>query len=307
MRKIIGAIAVAALATATAQADPGGGKGGGKGQDHPAGQDSGPGKGKGQGGGDKVRGPDRAHIPVLRSPLEVPRGVAERGDKGKGQGQGARAYAPARGVIGEVVRRSDNPRTVWREIDRHGLVNGCPPGLAKKNNGCMPPGLAKKRDDYPYNRDWWGLRGLSDMAGYRYYDGSLVRTGANGGILGYYPLLGGALAVGNPWPSAYAPVPLDPYTVNYYGLGQDYRYFDGALYRLDPQTQAINAIAGLLTGDDFGVGQRMPLGYDVYNVPYDYRDRYVDGPDAMYRYGDGRVYQVDPKTRLIVAALELLT
>ena len=24
-------------------------------------------------------------------------------------------------------------------------VGGCPPGLAKKNNGCMPPGLAKKK------------------------------------------------------------------------------------------------------------------------------------------------------------------
>ena len=24
-------------------------------------------------------------------------------------------------------------------------VGGCPPGLAKKNNGCMPPGQAKKR------------------------------------------------------------------------------------------------------------------------------------------------------------------
>ena len=25
-----------------------------------------------------------------------------------------------------------------------GFANGCPPGLAKKNNGCMPPGQAKK-------------------------------------------------------------------------------------------------------------------------------------------------------------------
>jgi hypothetical protein len=26
-------------------------------------------------------------------------------------------------------------------------THSCPPGLAKKNNGCMPPGLAKDRDD----------------------------------------------------------------------------------------------------------------------------------------------------------------
>ncbi|RWR53174.1 excinuclease ABC subunit A [Sinirhodobacter ferrireducens] len=26
----------------------------------------------------------------------------------------------------------------------HAQAPGCPPGLAKKNNGCMPPGQAKK-------------------------------------------------------------------------------------------------------------------------------------------------------------------
>ena len=29
-------------------------------------------------------------------------------------------------------------------VERHGRGN-CPPGLAKKNNGCLPPGQAKKR------------------------------------------------------------------------------------------------------------------------------------------------------------------
>jgi hypothetical protein len=28
----------------------------------------------------------------------------------------------------------------------HGYGGGCPPGLAKKNNGCMPPGQARKLD-----------------------------------------------------------------------------------------------------------------------------------------------------------------
>ncbi|MWD28162.1 excinuclease ABC subunit A [Aquicoccus sp. SCR17] len=36
--------------------------------------------------------------------------------------------------------------------------NGCPPGLAKKNNGCNPPGLAKKQRgsdrDYDRDHDW---------------------------------------------------------------------------------------------------------------------------------------------------------
>ena len=51
----------------------------------------------------------------------------------------------------------------------------------------------------------------------------------------------------------------------------------------------------------------MPSGYDIYNVPYGYRDQYRDGPDARYRYSDGYVYQVDPTSQLIVAAIELLT
>lgn len=34
-----------------------------------------------------------------------------------------------------------------RDGDRYGR-NVCPPGLAKKNNGCLPPGQAKKMDRY---------------------------------------------------------------------------------------------------------------------------------------------------------------
>ena len=29
-------------------------------------------------------------------------------------------------------------------VEHYGGTRGCPPGLAKKNNGCMPPGQAKK-------------------------------------------------------------------------------------------------------------------------------------------------------------------
>ena len=106
----------------------------------------------------------------------------------------------------------------------------------------------------------------------------------------------------------YQPATLDPYYVDYYRLGSQggYRYADNVVYRVDPETTAITSIAALLTGDDFRVGQPMPAGYDVYNVPYGYRDRYYDRPDAYYRYADGYVYQVDPETRLIAAAIELL-
>jgi len=62
----------------------------------------------------------------------------------------------------------------------------------------------------------------------------------------------------------------------------------------------------MLTGDDFVVGQPMPRGYDVYNVPYSYRDRYYDTPQARYRYSDGYIYRVDPPTMLITAAIDML-
>jgi hypothetical protein len=200
---------------------------------------------------------------------------------------------------------------VFAERSR-GLIDGCPPGLAKKNPPCVPPGLARQQDaawrNTLYRPDWWGLRDLSNDGRYLYDDGYLYRLGEAGNVAGYIPLLGGALSVGNPWPSYYAPVELPAYYQSYYGLGPPdaYRYADNAIYRIDPSTQAISSIAALLTGDTFNVGQRLPLGYDVYNVPYDYRDRYYDTPDALYRYNDGYVYQVDPKTQLITAAIQLL-
>ena len=60
----------------------------------------------------------------------------------------------------------------------------------------------------------------------------------------------------------------------------------------------IAAIVSLLAGG-LSVGQPLPLGYDAYNVPYAYRTTYYDTPDTWYRYNDGYVYQVDPRTRLV--------
>jgi hypothetical protein len=197
-------------------------------------------------------------------------------------------------------------RQVFAE-PRHGLIDGCPPGLAAKNNGCRPPGQARNGFRSLFDRpDFWGMR--LDDGRYFYRDGYLLRYDT-GGIGGYIPLLGGALSVGNAWPSYYAPVELPGYYEQYYGLGpyNSYRYADNVIYRVDPDTSAISSIAALLTGDQFVVGQPMPLGYDIYNVPYGYRDQYVDGPDAYYRYSDGYIYQVDPETQLIAAVIELLT
>ena len=65
------------------------------------------------------------------------------------------------------------------------------------------------------------------------------------------------------------------------------------------------AIVALLAGD-LGVGSRLPMGYDTYNVPFAYRDRYYDSADNWYRYNDGYIYQVDPQTRLISAVIDAI-
>jgi len=92
---------------------------------------------------------------------------------------------------------------------KHGAMvygaGGCPPGLAKKHNGCMPPGQAKKL----YN-------------------------------------------IGQRWPGNY--------------------------------------------------GNR----WDYNQIPYDWRQRYNLDPRDNYYYGDGYLYRVDPKTRVIEAVVSAL-
>lgn len=195
----------------------------------------------------------------------------------------------------------------WGALRRRSAFDGCPPGLAKKYNGCMPPGLDKPRG-YTWLEPQWYLSDYDRAYRYRYADGYMLRLGAGDSVLSYIPLLGGALGIGQVWPSAYQPVALPSYYDGYYGLGPEdsYRYYDDAIYRVDPETAAIQSVAALLTGNDIGIGEPMPAGYDIYNVPYGYRDQYYDGPDALYRYSDGYVYQLDPTTRLVQAAIELL-
>ncbi|MGZ9113887.1 MAG: hypothetical protein ACXW3K_04625, partial [Brevundimonas sp.] len=196
-----------------------------------------------------------------------------------------------------------------RDRDRD-LIAGCPPGLAKKDNGCLPPGQARqlaRAAGFDRYESLWRRDG--DQSRYRYEDGYLYRMNQQGSMLGWLPVLGGALAPGAMWPSQYDYQPAPDYYSSYFGLpqGQDYRYADGALYGVDPQTQMISQVAALLTGQNLSVGQSMPAGYDVYNVPSQYRDQYADNANAMYRYNDGYVYQADPKTQLITAVIQLLT
>jgi len=61
------------------------------------------------------------------------------GGKGKGKGQDTQVQRVQGGYF------EDRQRVAVREYYGNEFRRGhCPPGLAKKNNGCMPPGQAKK-------------------------------------------------------------------------------------------------------------------------------------------------------------------
>jgi hypothetical protein len=295
-------------------------RGGGRGQQRQAAraQQRGPdrevrGNGNGRGNGQARMGENRG-----RGGDEV-RGNGNRGqgnvqDRGQQQrfaapGQQKRERQGARLTQRRAAQVAD-PNAIARlnwEPTR-GLVDGCPPGLAKKYNGCMPPGQLRQQlaQQQVWYDDWWNY---PQAANYVYDDGYLYRLDGSGGISNYIPLLGGALWQGSTWPEAYEAYPVADYHLDYFGLdnGYDYRFADGAIYGVDPNTQLIQQIAALIAGDEWAVGQRMPDGYGVYNVPYEFRDQYQDTPDAMYRYSDGYVYQVDPTTQLIQAAIQLIT
>ena len=86
-----------------------------------------------------------------------------------------------------------------------------------------------------------------------------------------------------------------------------YRYGDGYIYQVEPYSRRIQASYPLYAGyDDYLIGERWPVAYPDYNVPYAYRDRYVDNDQHWYRYNDGYIYRVDPTTRLITAVIDAI-
>ena len=316
-----------ALPQGAAAQDRGNGNGNGKSGDNgraaSRGDDRGPGNGNGNGRGggqdrdradERGRGRDAAPAgPAAREARQDTRQAVRQEVRQAARGDDRR---DVRAAVRDIDRRlgvetDGRDHVVLRRAPDRGLIAGCPPGLAKKNNGCLPPGQARAAARFDYDPPrWsslWGPR--ADGWDYRYRDGYLYRVTPQGSLLGYLPVLGGALSPGQAWPGQYRFEPAPVYYTDYYGLNRDqeYRYADGALYGVDPRTQAITQVAALLTGQDWTVGQRMPAGYDVYNLPYDYRDRYVDTPQSLYRYNDGYVYQVDPTTRLVQAVIQLIT
>lgn len=261
--------------------------------------------------GDRDRRDDRPPVVVVRDPRsdrdfrDALRDIERREDRER------------REAIRDFERRLDGrDLRIVQDRDRdyfvlvrdrdYRVIEGCPPGLAWRNNACLPPGQARRLDRAAQYNWLWDRR--EDNYRYRYADGYVYRTRQDGGLAGWLPVLAGALGLNNVWPQQYAYEPVPQYYSSYYGLGDryDYRYADGVVYALDPETARIQQVSALLTGQPWTVGQAMPSGYDVYNVPYAYRTQYRDTPDRWYRYNDGYVYQVDPTTQLVQAVIQLL-
>ncbi len=121
------------------------------------------------------------------------------------------------------------------------------------------------------------------------------------------PVYASGYGVGQILPTSYAyyNVPYQYRSLYYDTPTYNYWYAPGAIYQYDPRTSMITSVAALLS-PGFTVGQALPAGYDVYNVPYAYRATYYDTPTVWYRYSNGYIYQVDPVTRLVTAVVASL-
>ena len=335
-----GAAALAIVTPALAEQGQGGGKD--KGQSQSQGKAAKPDRGGGGNGGGRAMKSDRGNGGgQMRVERKAEQRFVQRDDRGnKGQKQ-ARIDRSERGSKNDNVRFDRNGRNDRRDdridlrtVDRgdrflprwtdnglvRGFADGCPPGLAKKNNGCLPPGQAKKvvgtllpayladrSFDGPY-RQWY--RDNDDYY-YRNDDDYIYRVRRDGGLIDalfpsydrdyyYYP-------VGMNYPSDYNYYNVPTQYSSYYpdGGGYNYRYGDGAIYQVNSGSGLIQGISALLAGD-LSVGQRLPSNYGAYNVPLGYRDRYYDTDQDMYRYNDGYIYRADPKTQLITAVINAI-
>ena len=142
----------------------------------------------------------------------------------------------------------------------------------------------------------------------RYYEGVIYQVDCDDGYVeNVIPMYAGGYGVGQMMPAAYSyyNVPTQYRSLYYDTPDYGYWYSPGAIYQYDQRNDMITSVAALLS-PGFSVGQALPAGYGVYNVPYDYRATYYDTPDAWYRYNNGYIYQVDPTTLLVTAIVASL-
>lgn len=226
--------------------------------------------------------------------------------------------------VRDVNRGVERVRDVDRDdlfMRRVGWVDGCPPGLAKKHNGCLPPGQAARfigqplaaasriaalealpsplRPLYLDNQDYY----------YRYGGGYLYQVDRNDNLISSMIPLFGAALLGQPLQPNYVNSYYQPpyYNAFYPNSSYDcYRYGYGYVYNTNCSNGLVQDV--IPTYDyGYGVGQILPSSYSYYNVPYAYRGYYPDSSDYYYRYAPGAIYQVDRNTSLISAVASLLT
>ena len=157
-----------------------------------------------------------------------------------------------------------------------------------------------------YNAGYGGY-GYNNICN-RYAYGNVYQVDcATGMVVNVIPTYAGGYGVGQMLPSAYSyyNVPMQYRSMYYPTADYSYWYAPGAIYQYDTNSSLITSVAALMS-PGFSVGQPLPVGYGMYNVPYAYRSTYYDTPNAWYRYNNGYIYQVDPATQLVTAVVASL-
>lgn len=160
---------------------------------------------------------------------------------------------------------------------------------------------------YAYNAGYGYGYGSSNLCN-RYANGVIYQVDCITGLVeNVIPMYAAGYGVGQMLPSSYSTynVPYQYRSMYYNTPDYGYYYAPGAIYQYDPSSSLITSVAALLT-PGFSIGQPLPAGYGMYNVPMAYRSTYYDTPNAWYRYNNGYIYQVDPTTQLVTAIVASL-
>jgi hypothetical protein len=179
--------------------------------------------------------------------------------------------------------------------DRYGdrYDRDCPPGLEKKNNGCLPPGQVGRddRDDRWGDRD--DRRGTAEWIDRNrdgYDDRDLNRD---------------RRIDDREWRMAedrYGSN--DRYDRDDDRYGNNDRDYDDRYQTPTPQRGGIGGILqSVLGGGGLRVGQRVSGNLGA--VPYQYRDQYRDGNGVYYRADNRAIYQIDARTDTVVRVYAL--
>jgi len=160
---------------------------------------------------------------------------------------------------------------------------------------------------YSYGYGGYGGYGYNNICN-RYAYGTVYQVDCvTGMVVNVIPTYAGGYGVGQLLPSSYGyyNLPMQYRSLYYPTADYSYWYAPGAIYQYDTSSSLITSVAALMS-PGFSIGQPLPVGYSMYNVPYAYRTTYYDTPNAWYRYNNGYIYQVDPTSQLVTAIVASL-